>query len=72
VTEAACKTVFTQWLKSSGMRWSHQGAKTILTLRTILLSKSWTLTYDAALKNTYPDNLRTYGVNDKNNEKMAA
>jgi len=54
------------------MRWSHQGAKTILTLRTILLSKSWTLTYDAALKNTYPDNLRTYGVNDKNNEKMAA
>ena len=40
VTEAACKTVFTQRLKNSGMRWSHDGAKTILTLRTILLSRS--------------------------------
>jgi hypothetical protein len=60
VTEAACKTVFTQRLKSSGMRWSHEGAKTILTLRAILLSKSWALTYTAALKSAYPDNLRPY------------
>jgi len=33
VTEAACKTVFTQRLKLSGMRWSHEGAGRILTLR---------------------------------------
>jgi len=72
VTEAACKTVFTQRLKNSGMRWSHEGAKTILTLRTILLSKSWAVTYKAVLKNAYPDNLRPYRVNDKNNEKIAA
>lgn len=72
VTEAACKTVFTQRLKNSGMRWSHDGAKTILTLRTILLSKSWALTYKDALKNAYPDNLRTYRENDKNTEKIAA
>ena len=72
VTEAACKTVFTQRLKSSGMRWSHEGAKTILTLRTILLSKSWALTYDAVLKNTYPDNLRPYRGKYQNSEKIAA
>ena len=72
VTEAACKTVFTQRLKSSGMRWSHEGAKTILTLRTILLSKSWALTYKDALKNAYPDNLRPYREHHKNTEKIAA
>jgi hypothetical protein len=33
VTEAACKTVFTQWLKLSGTRWQKAGAQTILTLR---------------------------------------
>lgn len=72
VTEAACKTVFTQRLKNSGMRWSHEGAKTILTLRTILLSKSWAVTYKAVLKNAYPDNMRPYRANDKSNEKIAA
>ena len=72
VTEAACKTVFTQRLKNSGMRWSHEGAKTVLTLRTILLSKCWALTYKAALKNAYPDNLQPYRENDKNTEKIAA
>ncbi len=45
VTEAACKTIFTQRLKNSGMRWSHEGAKAILTLRTILLSKTWSSTF---------------------------
>jgi hypothetical protein len=38
VTEAACKTVYTQRLKLSGMRWKAAGAQTILTLRVILLS----------------------------------
>ena len=49
VTEAACKTVFTQRLKLSGMRWSFDGAARILTLRTILLSGTWESTYGAAL-----------------------
>lgn len=49
VTEAACKTVFTQRLKLSGMRWSHSGAGQILTLRTILLSGTWEATYGATL-----------------------
>ena len=38
VTEAACKTVFTQRLKCSGMRWQKAGAQTILRLRVLLLS----------------------------------
>ena len=72
VTEAACKTVFTQRLKNSGMRWSHDGAKTILTLRTILLSKSWSSTYAASLTNAYPTELQPYRENNYNATKIAA
>jgi hypothetical protein len=64
VTEAACKTVFTQRLKNSGMRWSNDGAKTILTLRTILLSRSWSSTYSASLTAAYPAGLRPYRKNN--------
>jgi hypothetical protein len=53
VTEAACKTVFTQRLKLSGMRWSLAGAQTILNLRVILLSGVWEETYQATVNN-YP------------------
>jgi hypothetical protein len=72
VTEAACKTVFTQRLKNSGMRWSNDGAKTILTLRTILLSKSWSSTYAASLTNAHPAELRPYRENKCNATKIAA
>ena len=47
VTEAACKTVFTQRLKLSGMTWSKPGAQTILNLRLILLSGLWEDVYTA-------------------------
>jgi len=50
VTEAACKTVFTQRLKLSGMRWSRVGAQGILNLRVILLSGVWHKTYRAAIQ----------------------
>lgn len=33
VTEAGCKTIYTQRLKLSGMRWKTEGAQTILNLR---------------------------------------
>jgi hypothetical protein len=46
VTEAACKTVYTQRLKLSGMRWKKAGAQTILTLRVILLSGVWEKVYE--------------------------
>jgi hypothetical protein len=47
VTEAACKTVFTQRLKLSGMRWSNAGAQVILNLRVALLSGVWDDVYQA-------------------------
>lgn len=72
VTEAACKTIFTQRLKNSGMRWSHEGAKTMLTLRTILLSKTWSSTYTAYLTNRYPSDLRPYEKPPPSEAKTAA
>jgi hypothetical protein len=50
VTEAACKTVYTQRLKLSGMRWKKAGAQTILRLRVILLSGIWSQVYESVLK----------------------
>jgi hypothetical protein len=41
VTEAACKILFTQRMKQSGMKWTIAGGQSILTLRTILLSGVW-------------------------------
>lgn len=41
VTEAACKTVFTQRLKQSGMRWEVSGGQVVVTLRVVLLSAVW-------------------------------
>jgi hypothetical protein len=71
VTEAACKTVFTQRLKQSGMRWSHEGARQILVLRTILLSGIWESTYAASLiENESP--IRTYTPNANLTHQIAA
>jgi hypothetical protein len=41
VTEAACKTVFTQRFKQSGMTWALDGGGVILTLRLATLSQVW-------------------------------
>jgi hypothetical protein len=41
VTEAACKTVFTQRFKRSGMRWLHDTGQIILDLRVIHLNRIW-------------------------------
>ncbi len=41
ITEAACKTVFTQRLKRSGMSWTVSGGQVILDLRVIWLSGIW-------------------------------
>ena len=50
VTEAACKTVFTQRLKQSGMRWDVAGGQVVVTLRVILLSGVWQATVARFLK----------------------
>lgn len=41
VVEAACKTLVTQRLKQSGMRWKTSGGQAILTLRSLIQSERW-------------------------------
>jgi hypothetical protein len=50
VTEAACKTVFTQRLKQSGMTWKPEGGQWIVDLRVIQLSGLWSRVYQAYLQ----------------------
>jgi len=49
ITEAACKTIFTQRLKLSGMRWTKAGAQVILDLRVVVLSGVWDPAYRRVL-----------------------
>jgi hypothetical protein len=49
ITEAACKTVFTQRLKQSGMTWEIEGGQVIVDLRTIWLSQVWAEVHGAYL-----------------------
>ena len=41
VTEAACKTVFAERLKRSGMTWRKEGGQVIVDLRVLVLSRVW-------------------------------
>jgi hypothetical protein len=50
VTEAACKTVFTQRLKQSGMTWKLDGGQWIVDLRVIQLSGVWSEVYQSYLQ----------------------
>ena len=47
VTEAACKTVFTQRLKQSGMGWKIKSGQVIVDLRVLLLSDVWTEVHES-------------------------
>jgi hypothetical protein len=49
VTEAACKTVFTQRFKRSGMRWHGATGQVILDLRVMQLSGIWDAAFTADL-----------------------
>ena len=49
VTEAGCKTLFTQRVKQSGMRWKPAGLQTVLDLRVLVLSGIWDTVYSASL-----------------------
>ncbi len=54
VVEAACKTLATQRLKRSGMRWRHPGGQAILTFRALVQSerfdRAWSLLSDTYRK----------------------
>ena len=65
VVEAACKTLVTQRLKRSGMRWRHAGGQAILTLRSLLQSSrfesAWELLSMTYRQNvTVPDNVLAF------------
>ncbi len=49
VTEAACKTVFAERLKRSGMQWGCAGGQVIVDLRVLVLSGVWQHTHEAYL-----------------------
>jgi hypothetical protein len=72
VTEAACKTVFTQRLKLSGMRWKHEGARTILILRMILLSGIWEEVHAATISSFCTPPIRTYQTSPTQQHAIAA
>jgi hypothetical protein len=59
ITEAACKTVYTQRLKLSGMRWKKAGAQVVLNLRVVLLSGVWQEAYQYILTTFTNVELRT-------------
>lgn len=72
VTEAACKTVFTQRLKLSGMRWTKPGAQTILHLRVVLLSGVWDQVYRQFLQTQTTSQITTYEPKTPTPSKRAA
>jgi hypothetical protein len=72
VTEAACKTIYTQRLKLSGMRWTKNGAQTILNLRVALLSGIWDDVYQASLASHHSNDIKVYEPNRLCQPKKAA
>jgi hypothetical protein len=72
VTEAACKTVFTQRLKQSGMTWKLEGGQWIVDLRVIQLSGVWPEVYQAYLQaKMLPDMGTQVGSGNKKPKKVA-
>ena len=68
VVEAACKTLVTQRLKRSGMRWRHAGGQAILTLRALMQSsrfdQAWELLSDTYRQVvTVPENVAAFPCN---------
>jgi hypothetical protein len=72
VTEAACKTVFTQRLKQSGMRWEVASGQVVVTLRVVLLSGVWEATVAKWLGSQQFPNLGVKHVDPTGTKKKAA
>ena len=72
VTEAACKTVFTQRMKQSGMTWNVGTGQWILDLRVIHLSGVWTEVYQAYLQSKTPRSMGTQGCTVEEKAAIAA
>ena len=71
VTEAACKTLFTQRFKRAGMKWNVEDGRSILQLREIAISGVWRQTRHAMLASQAACRLRTPKRNAKESVKIA-
>lgn len=72
VTEACCKTVFTQRMKQSGMSWEIESGQVIVDLRVVQLSGVWEPVREAYLKSKDCATLRTQLQNHSKPLKNAA
>jgi hypothetical protein len=72
VTEAACKTVFTQRLKQSGMTWKLEGGQGIVDLRVIELSGAWSEAYQSYLQSKILPEMATQGRTGTKRSKKTA
>src|SRR4051794_31391285 len=72
VTEAACKTVFSQRLKRSGMAWSEEGGQRIVDLRVIHLSGVWSRVHQSYLQTKILPGRPTQKGNVKRRPRNAA
>jgi hypothetical protein len=72
VTEAACKTVFSQRLKRSGMAWSVEGGQRIVDLRVIQLSGVWSEVHQSYLQSKRLPEQRTQEGSEKQRPRKAA
>ena len=72
ITEAACKILFTQRFKQSGMKWSFEGGQVVVDLRTIWLSGVWREVYGSYLQSSPQAHGGTQDTISENSSKMAA
>ena len=72
VTEAACKTVFTQRLKQSGMTWKQEGGQWVVDLRVVQLSGLWSQVYQAYLQAKILPGMGTQGSSGEKKSGKAA
>ena len=72
VTEAACKTIYTQRLKLSGMRWKKAGAQSVLNLRVLHLSGVWDAVYQRVLEGSKEVKVRTQEEMHQKTSEIAA
>ena len=72
VTEAACKTVFTQRLKQSGMTWKVESGQWIVDLRVIHLSGVWSEVYQSYLGSKATLRMGTQGTTANRKTSNAA
>jgi hypothetical protein len=72
VTEAACKTVFSQRLKQSGMSWNGESGQWIVDLRVIQLSGVWSDVYRRYLESKTPAGMGTQATTAKGKSSKAA